>query len=113
MSWSIFIKIGVTFKFKTFKREMTFMKSNVLNFPKTKGDKWRKQIAGELRRLADIVEKDRADPQIHGFVICLMQGDKYVFGGCGQISEKERSAMTKEYFKFLDKLRKSELETNS
>lgn len=89
------------------------MKSNILKFPTTKGDKWRKQVANELKRLAEIVEKDLAEPQIHGFVIGLQQGDKFVFGGCGELTKAERKVMTNAYYEFLDAMRKAELQRNT
>lgn len=89
------------------------MKSNILKFPTTKGDKWRRQAANELKRLANIIENDLADPQIHGFVIALQQGDEFVFGGCGELTKEERKVMTNAYYGFLDAMRKAELQRNT
>jgi hypothetical protein len=79
--------------------------AKILKFPNTKGDRWRKPMAAELRRLADQIENDMCEPQIHAFIIGLQQGEEFVFGGCGLLDQKEIKVMTSYYYKFLAKLR--------
>jgi len=77
----------------------------IVAFPsRSRGSRYRSAMAAELRRLADLIERAEPEPEIESFVVILKQGDSYVVGGAGLLSQREAGPLQSALLRWLTRL---------